>query len=155
LEPAAFSVQLDGDVRQPQSLGERFDDPGQRGAGSGRGIKMAQLCYHLVRVIACSVNQPAHAMPEPRPHRVEAQGCQAASSKSDDAGLGREPVRERSQAGEIDPCEAYGESGVEQRPLEDELDVEEPKAQDRSCNCDWANGESELRDGVTDERVPE
>ena len=124
LEPPVL-LHLDRDIREAQRLRDRLDDAGQHGLGRRRDLEaLGQAGNRGGRIVALAVEQVVDGALQPGAQRVEHDRHEAGR---DDRGadshlLAQERSRERDH-GDIGPYDAGRQRAVEQRALDDDVDL--------------------------------
>ncbi len=124
--------QLNGGIGQLERGGDGGHDGGQGFGRHGCGlVLLAQAGEHGVRIVTLAVHELIDAALEPLTHGVEGHGHQPGCDQGDDQVPGR--LKEEPQAAHrhnVDQDHAQGQTAIDQRAVDDDVDVPELVAED-------------------------
>ena len=129
-----WSVGCEGepDVLQRERLADRLDDGGEHGVGLQRAReRSAEAGDRGVGVVPLAVHQPVDEPLHALPHRLEADGHDAGHDERDEkVAAGRERRADQSDDRDIAGDDADGHHAVDERAIDDEVDLVEPVLED-------------------------
>ena len=124
--------ELDGRVREPQRARHGIDERREHGVGPERRLEpMAELGDRARRLVACAVQEPVDAALEAIAQGRRGQRAHRGRRGGDEPPLARPDRADAEHERGVGAHDARAQRAVDERAVEDELDVVQPVADDR------------------------
>ena len=146
---------LEGDERQPQRLGDGLDDGGEGPVGLGRPLQpLPEPAHRPPRLVALAVHEPVHRSLEHVAQRQRHERGEAGGQQRDPIPVLRAGDRaEQRHRDGVAGDHPERQAAVDERPVDDDLDVEQPVEQDPGREAERHRQRDQADPARRDERL--